>query len=54
VRLPFGGFTFNQQNRESLDMIARRLVDVKSLEEEEFDRVSPVPQPNRSGPPTPR
>jgi cell division protease FtsH len=42
------------QHRDALELVANRLVEVESLEEEEFNRLFPAPEPKRSGTPIPR
>jgi cell division protease FtsH len=40
--------------REELDRVAGKLIEVETLDEEEFNRIFPAPQPKRSGTPIPR
>ena len=40
--------------REELDRVAARLIEVETLDETEFNRLFPAPQPKRSGTPIPR
>jgi cell division protease FtsH len=42
------------QYRDSLDTIAKRLVEVESIEEEDFNALFPAPHPKVSGTPIPR
>jgi cell division protease FtsH len=40
--------------RDTLDRIADRLIEVETIDEEEFNQLFPAPQPKRSGTPIPR
>ncbi|MBN1440601.1 MAG: ATP-dependent zinc metalloprotease FtsH [Anaerolineales bacterium] len=42
------------KHRDTLDRIADRLIEVETIDEEEFNRLFPAPQPKRSGTPIPR
>jgi cell division protease FtsH len=42
------------KHREDLDRVAARLIEVETLDETEFNRIFPAPQPKRSGTPIPR
>ncbi len=42
------------KHREDLDRVAAKLIEVETLDETEFNRIFPAPQPKRSGTPIPR
>jgi cell division protease FtsH len=42
------------QHRDVLDRVASRLIEVETIDEDEFNRLFPAPQPKRSGTPIPR
>ncbi|MBN2086136.1 MAG: ATP-dependent zinc metalloprotease FtsH [Anaerolineales bacterium] len=42
------------KHRETLERVAARLVEVETIDGEEFNRLFPAPQPKRSGTPIPR
>jgi cell division protease FtsH len=42
------------KHRDVLERVAARLVEVETIDEDEFNRLFPAPQPKRSGTPTPR
>jgi cell division protease FtsH len=42
------------QHREDLDRVAARLIEIETIDDEEFNRLFPAPQPKRSGTPIPR
>jgi cell division protease FtsH len=42
------------KHRDMLEKVAVRLVEVETIDEEEFNRLFPAPQPKRSGTPIPR
>jgi cell division protease FtsH len=40
--------------RDVLEKVSSRLIEIETIDEEEFNRLFPAPQPKRSGTPTPR
>jgi cell division protease FtsH len=42
-----------KKSREQLDAIANKLLEVESLNREEFEKIFPPPYPKRSGTPQP-
>jgi cell division protease FtsH len=42
------------KHRETLEKVASRLVEIETIDGEEFNRLFPAPQPKRSGTPIPR
>jgi cell division protease FtsH len=42
------------KHRDDLNRVAARLIEVETLDETEFNRIFPAPQPKRSGTPIPR
>jgi cell division protease FtsH len=42
------------KHREMLERVSARLIEVETIDEEEFNRLFPVPEPKRSGAPIPR
>jgi cell division protease FtsH len=42
------------KHRDVLDRVSARLIEVETIDEEEFNRLFPAPQPKRSGTPIPR
>ncbi len=42
------------KHREDLDRVAARLIEIETIDEDEFNRLFPAPQPKRSGTPIPR
>jgi len=42
------------KHRETLERVASRLVEIETIDGEEFNRLFPAPQPKRSGTPIPR
>ncbi len=46
--------TILNKHRETLERVSARLIEVETIDEDEFNRLFPAPQPKRSGTPIPR